>query len=189
MKLCHQCKKEKTESEFSYLKSVNRLCSWCKSCNSKKSTEWYSKNVEKARVARRHYYFENQEHFKKKAKEYVISNREKVKLTREKWRKNNKDKVNASSIRKKAARLRATPIWADHSIIERIYSEATILSEKTGREYHVDHIVPLRAKLVCGLHWEKNLQILERHDNLIKSNLWWPDMPSWFSCHYWKEAA
>jgi hypothetical protein len=42
---------------------------------------------------------------------------------------------------------------------------------------HVDHIVPLVSKFVCGLHCEANLQLLPGPENQRKGNRVWPDMP------------
>lgn len=38
-------------------------------------------------------------------------------------------------------------------------------------------LVPLHSKVVCGLHCEYNLQILEAKKNIGKGNRHWPDMP------------
>ena len=64
----------------------------------------------------------------------------------------------------------ATPQWANKDKIKLLYSYAKQLTEETGIEHQVDHIIPLRHPLVCGLHVEHNLQILSKSDNITKSN-------------------
>ncbi len=73
--------------------------------------------------------------------------------------------------RYEAAQLRATPVWADHDKIKQIYKTASVF------DYEVDHIVPLRSPIVCGLHVEHNLQLLDGRENARKGNRYWPDMP------------
>jgi hypothetical protein len=69
---------------------------------------------------------------------------------------------------------RVTPKWANKFKIKELYGEAKRLSEITGEVYHVDHIVPLRHKDVCGLHVENNLRVVPAKDNLQKSNSFKP---------------
>jgi hypothetical protein len=66
------------------------------------------------------------------------------------------------------ATKQATPAWANRSAIQAIYREAARITKETGVPHHVDHIVPLRGKDVCGLHVENNLQILTAIENSRK---------------------
>lgn len=89
------------------------------------------------------------------------------------WKKANKGRVNATNAAYLKRIKQATPPWADQQAILDVYMEA----EYFGLE--VDHIVPIRSKLVCGLHTWENLQLLTKLENITKGNRVWPDMPTY----------
>lgn len=128
----------------------------------------------KARIAEQYaiYYQANHERMLEKSRR---SNARKTKARRHQeqmmWRERNRAHHNAYKAKRRAEKTQATPLWADREIINDFYAEATHF----GLE--VDHIVPLRSPLVCGLHWEGNMQLLTSEENLRKKNLRWPDMP------------
>jgi len=112
--------------------------------------------------------------------------KDKIAAKSRKWRASNVAKVSElnrswylrhTEEQKQAAKLRfgalheATPAWADRTRIADIYTKAANLSNSTGISHHVDHIVPLRHPLVCGLHVPENLRVIPARDNLKKSNL------------------
>lgn len=65
-----------------------------------------------------------------------------------------------------------TPKWADKKKIKELYRASKLL----GKEWHVDHLVPLMHPRVCGLHCEDNLEVITAAANLKKGNWHWPDM-------------
>lgn len=71
-----------------------------------------------------------------------------------------------------AMRKYATPNWANKSAIEKLYEESRQLTKETGIKHEVDHIIPIKHPMVCGLHVESNLRVMPATENLKKSNFW-----------------
>lgn len=76
----------------------------------------------------------------------------------------------ASEAKRRALKRNAMPAWSDRTAIRAIYEEAKARIKATGQSWHVDHIIPLAGKSVCGLHVPANLRIIPGGDNLRKSN-------------------
>ena len=74
------------------------------------------------------------------------------------------------SAARRYAEDKATPRWADLRAIYEVYLLCQETTRNTGILHHVDHIVPLRGKSVCGLHVAWNLQVIPAADNLKKGN-------------------
>ena len=70
----------------------------------------------------------------------------------------------------------AQPSWQSPDPIRAIYERASALRDQ-GYDVVVDHIVPLRSDIVCGLHVPWNLHITDVNSNSAKGNRWWPGMP------------
>jgi len=74
-----------------------------------------------------------------------------------------------STLRKKHVKI-ATPKWANILRIKNLYAESFAVTKITGVRHHVDHIIPLRGKLVCGLHIQENLRVVPWYVNLQKGS-------------------
>ena len=111
-------------------------------------------------------------------KKWRDANKEKHAAQQARYHKQNKDRLNKYvaqwkkdnwstykiylTFRKKRIRI-ATPKWVDILKLQEIYINCP-------KGYHVDHIVPLNGKNVCGLHVPWNLQYLPAIENLRKGN-------------------
>jgi len=86
------------------------------------------------------------------------------------WRDRNKARKLAEVKARKYGKQKRIPPWLDRSLLIPFYEEAKRLTRETGATHHVDHIVPLFGKNVCGLHVPWNLQVITAEENLKKSN-------------------
>lgn len=64
----------------------------------------------------------------------------------------------------------ATPKWVDFGAIAALIVQRNKITAETGIPHHIDHIIPLAAKNVCGLHVHQNMQIIPARENIAKNN-------------------
>jgi hypothetical protein len=89
------------------------------------------------------------------------------------WKTNNKTQIRADTKARRRRHREATPPWLTRkqkSEIRQLYQIAITMTQTTGEQYVVDHIVPLRSHEVCGLHVPWNLRVITQEENLKKSN-------------------
>ena len=109
-----------------------------------------------------------------KARAWNQKNPEKAKKFRNesvrRWGKKYPDRRAAYVRGYQAAKLNATPAWANKFFIAEAYHLAKLREKICGGKWHVDHIVPLKHPLVCGLHVEHNLSVIPGVENSRKGN-------------------
>ena len=89
------------------------------------------------------------------------------------WKERSKLQVRADTKVRRRKHREATPKWLTRkqkTEMRRIYEIAITMTQTTGEQYVVDHIVPLRSPVVCGLHVPWNLRVITQTENLKKSN-------------------
>lgn len=128
------------------------------------SQKYYLKNKEKIRAKHKLYYEQNKEKCRVLQKEWSLDNKERKKETTQKWQEQNKERYQALKNMYKRRLKNQMPPWADKKAILFIYEQA----QKTGLT--VDHIIPLKGKLVSGLHVESNLRLISAKENSSKRN-------------------
>jgi hypothetical protein len=130
----------------------------------------YQNNADAVKLKVKSWVERNPDRVAKTKAKYRDSNRE---LLREKNRLRHAEKPHLAVMNqslRKARQLQATPPWADICAIERVYELAQVTSELSGVKFSVDHIVPLKHKLVCGLHVPANLRVITLVANKVKAN-------------------
>jgi 5-methylcytosine-specific restriction endonuclease McrA len=129
--------------------------------------------------------YNRREDVKDKKNEWYLQNRDQViqaaatrpahvkREYQDAWKERNLVWVRADTKARRRKHRQATPPWITRkqkSEIRQLYQIAITMTKTTGEQYVVDHIVPLRSEVVCGLHVPWNLRVITREENLKKSN-------------------
>lgn len=153
MKTCYKCQQEKPFDQF-YLNSrgAGGRSHECKSCANKRSAERRKSRPDKISEANLRY---NQK------------NRIKARQTVKAWRQENPERCQLHRMNYSEAYRNAVPKW----LTDQHWSDIRCLyTEAKSQGMHVDHIIPLQGKTVCGLHVPWNLQLLPPLENIKKGN-------------------
>jgi hypothetical protein len=193
MKVCIRCRIKKSLVEFYALKTASDgHCSDCKTCRNVSSVTWQKRSPKKTAAIRKRTYAKHRakiiagviqwgkdhpiRHAASIARWHATHPESKKKAAKQ-WRSTHAAEINNFTAQRRAKKTCATPAWANGFFIAEAYRLATLRTKLLGFNWHVDHIVPLRSKLVCGLHVENNLQVIPSKTNMQKGNRYWPDMP------------
>jgi len=110
---------------------------------------------------------------------YRVANNIQMRDWKSRWQKENRELMNTSQeeYRKKNLSYHASKeamyrTQKRISSLQHFYREEILKIYEEARHsgLSVDHIVPLRGKLVCGLHVPWNLQIMPLIENIKKGN-------------------
>lgn len=134
-------------------------------------------NPEKVKESIRRSVNKRKAHYAEKTKRWARLNPEKSAAKSKRYRARFPERARAAAANWRVNQIQATPLWANPEVIIAFYKLAAEISSETGVKHHVDHIVPLKSKVVYGLHCEANLQVIPASANVRKTNKFVPGMP------------
>jgi len=178
MKICSDCKRPLLLEMFSRnAQSRDGRKNQCRPCAKIAYQRWIAINKEVRNESASKWRKANSGKQRLYDKKWKANNPDSLKKQRAKWQSENKPHLAERTARYRAKVRNASPAWSNIFFIKEAYSLASIRSLATGIEYEVDHIVPIVSGLVCGLHVEHNLRVIESKINQAKGNRHWPNMP------------
>ena len=171
-KPCSTCGELKPLESFAHSRRAKdgRFCI-CKPCNYQRSLAWRHKNKEKNSRTVKLWKLRNRAKINAQTRERRCRDADKIIAQRKQHYKKHATYYRTWAAWKKEIIKRQTPLWANRQDIQKIYAERDQLNQSAGFiKFHVDHVIPLQGKTVCGLHITNNLQIIEATINIRKKN-------------------
>lgn len=180
-KTCSKCGKAKTAEEFCRDKrKPDGLAYECRPCKAVRTAAYRVANNQKMKLRRAAYRALNKDKTRAEAAAYRADNKGRIAALGRLWRRENPEYVRAAQARRRAAKLCATPLWGKE-LTEFVVLEACRLAKlraaATGFVWHVDHVIPLRNKYVCGLHTWSNLAVIPAAANRQKRSKFLNPLP------------
>lgn len=155
MKTCTKCQTTKLfDGFYKRSRAPDGHEAWCKVCRLAHNRAWLAKNKDRHGALTRSWYERNKDQHLVNSKEWYAANRHR--------------KLATTTAREERCRL-ATPVWANREAIVALYAQAKHMTQETGIQHDVDHIVPLRGKTVSGLHVPENLRVIPSAENKRKA--------------------
>ena len=145
--LCDKCSVALKQIKADYAKN-----------NQHKRKEWALKNPEKMRAYKQVYQEKNKD-----------EQAERIRI----WKRENPDKILADFHKRRATKIKATPIWYgefDAFVMHEALRLARLRQSITKVKWHVDHMVPLQSKEASGFHCASNIQVIPEWMNVSKAN-------------------
>jgi len=166
-----ECQRKYREEHRAEMKEYQREYNKTHYHHLKKQRNEYRKAHRAEKIERdREYKRANRVKLREDSHKYCKLHREEKKEYDHKYRKLNPGKGRALGAKRAAAKLQRTPSWANLKVITKVYESAQAITKITGIMYSVDHIIPMRGKLVSGFHVENNLQVIPLSENIKKNN-------------------
>lgn len=159
MKICSKCKELKPVTEFNKAKRYKDGLRYdCKDCQKEYRKKFYDKNRELELENNQAWKEENRQHCRDYANNY-----------KRKHRARYSQKENERHALKLSTNLLKGDEWNDFYMDE-IFELSRTRKEETGISWEIDHTIPLKGKLVTGLHVWYNLRCIPASANRSKGN-------------------